>query len=262
MGDKINKFDLTDTTAVVTGGARGIGYSVACTLARAGSDIVIVDILEEEGEKAAEEIKNIGRDSIFIKTDITKNKEVIEMAEKVKEEFGSVDILTNAAGIIFREKAEDVKEEHWNKTIDVNLKGLFFCCQEIGKMMIEEEKGKIINISSIQGEEVLPTRASYAASKGGVKQVTKSLAVEWAKYNINVNAIAPAFIRTPMVEKVLQEEPWGSTIINNTPMRRVGETEEVADVVHFLASEAASYITGHVLLVDGGWTAGDYVEGI
>lgn len=262
MNKQLQKFDLSQNLAVVTGGARGIGRDVALGLARAGADIVIADILKEEAKSTREKVEEVGRECDFFKVDISENVDIKNFADDLRKKYESVDILVNAAGVIFREKAEEVTEENWDKTLKVNLKGLFFCCQEIGKIMIEQGGGKIINISSIQGEEVLPTRAPYAASKGGVKQVTKSLAVEWAQHNINVNAIAPAFIRTPMVEKVLEEEPWGSTIIKNTPMRRVGETEEVADAVHFLATEASSFITGHVMLVDGGWTAGDFVEGI
>ncbi len=257
-----DKLDLTGKTAIVTGGSRGIGKKTAADLAEAGANIVIVDILEEKGKEAAEEIKEIGTETLFCKTDITKVDEIEAMVSEVKNKFEKIDILVNAAGINVRSRPEDVKEEDWDKILDVNLKGLFFCCQKVGEVMIEQEYGKIVNISSIQGEEVLPLRASYAASKGGVKQVSKSMAVEWAKYNINVNVVAPAFVRTPMVEKVLADDTWGDVIINKTPMRRPCEPQEVADTILFLVSDMASYITGHTLLIDGGWTAGYAVDGV
>jgi 2-deoxy-D-gluconate 3-dehydrogenase len=182
------------------------------------------------------------------------------MVENILGRFHQIDILVNSAGINIWSDAEHVTEDDWDKILDTNLKGVFFCCQTVGRVMIKQKYGKIVNIGSLQAEQGLPLRSAYIASKGGIKQISKALAIEWAKYNININVVAPAFVRTPMVEKILEDKIWRDVVMYNTPLRRVCEPEEVAYAVLFLVSDAANYITGHTLILDGGWTAGFALE--
>jgi len=259
MRKKINqKFDLRDKVSVVTGGTGGIGIEVVNIFLEQRANVVIVDVIEDNLRKVVLEKKKEHNNEIMgLLCDVSKLQQIKETVEKIRDKFGKIDILVNCAGINIRTLAEDVTEEAWDKIVDVNLKGTFFFCKEIGKIMIKQRKGKIVNLGSVQGEYVEPKRVVYAATKGGVKQLTKVLAVEWAKYNINVNAVGPAYIRTPLVENILQDEEIYKKIIENTPLGRIGEPREVAESVLFLVSEAASYITGQTLLVDGGWTVGN-----
>ncbi len=253
--DTAAKLDLSGKVAIVTGASRGIGFATAMTLAKAGADIVVVNRRVENGEKAAEDIRALGRRALVVPTDVSKVSAINGMVEKAINIFGKIDILVNAVGIVIRDKAEEVKEKDYDKLLSVNLKGTFFCCQSVGKRMIKQGGGKIVNFGALQNEVVLPLRSVYATTKGGIKVLTKSLAIEWAEYHINVNLISPAYVRTEAVEKVLQDKKWYNMIIDNTPLRRIAEPEEIADAVLFLVSDAASYITGHNLIIDGGWTA-------
>jgi 2-deoxy-D-gluconate 3-dehydrogenase len=187
--------------------------------------------------------------------DVTKVPEIHLMVEESLRTFGHIDILVNNAGVNFPQWAVDVTEETWNQIIDTNLKGLFFCAQAVGKVMIQQKKGKIINISSQSGSVGLPQRAAYCSSKGGVNLLTKVLAIEWAKYNIHVNAIAPTYIETPMTKPMLEKDEFRNYVLGNIPLGRVGKPEDVTGAVIYLASEASNMVTGHVLLIDGGWTA-------
>ena len=261
MNDFLTKVDLNGKVAVVTGGSSGIGQVTAFTLAANGAQTVIVNRNREEGERIAERICVAGGKAKHIQGDIAKLADIDRMVEQVVAESGRIDILVNSAGISIKSTStEDVSEEEWDRTVNINLKGAFFCSQRVGRVMIKQKSGKIINLGSLQGEMVLPLRAAYAASKGGLKQFTKSMAVEWAKHNINVNVVAPAFVRTPMTEKVLADPFWHNVVTSNTPMGRPAEVEEIANVILFLASDAASYITGQTIVVDGGWTSGDDID--
>jgi NAD(P)-dependent dehydrogenase (short-subunit alcohol dehydrogenase family) len=250
-----NEFDLTGKVAVVTGAGRGIGYHIALTLARYGADTVVCSRTVSELEEVAAEIEKEGRRCLIQPLDMTNIQEFQPMVGNVMETFGHIDILVNNAGVNRQQWAKEVTEENWDLIMNTNLKGLFFISQAVGKIMIKQKKGKIINISSDAGKVGLPRRAAYCASKGGVNLVTKNLAIEWAKYNINVNAIAPAFIETPLTAPMFEEPGFRSWVLDNTPLRRVGKPGEVAGAVVFLASEVANYVTGHVMLIDGGWTA-------
>lgn len=250
-----DEFDLSDKVAVVTGAGRGLGYHFALALAKYGAHIVVCSRTVSELEAVAHEIRKLNRRVLIQRMDITNIQDVHNMTDETIKEFGRIDILVNNAGLNRPEFAEEVTEENWDLIINTDLKGLFFCAQSVGRVMIEQKKGKIINISSDAGSVGLPKRAAYCASKGGVNQVTKVLAIEWAKYNINVNAIAPAFIETPFTAPMFEDPEFRKYVLDNTPLGRVGTTNDVIGAVVFLASEASNYVTGHTLLIDGGWTA-------
>lgn len=259
--DFLNRLNLNSKVAIVTGGSSGIGKATAFGLAANGAYVVLVGRDEKKGKRVADEICSEGGKAIYIQADVSKVDEIAGMVEYTVSKLGKVDILVNAAGISIKTTpTEYVSEEEWDKILNINLKGTFICCQTVARAMIKQKSGKIINVGSLQGEMVLPLRAAYAASKGGLKQVTKSMAIEWAKYNINVNVVAPGFVRTPMTEQGLSDEFWYNVVVSNTPLGRPAQPEEIADVILFLASDAASYITGQTIVVDGGWTAGDPVE--
>lgn len=240
---------------IVTGGTKGIGRAAVKKFCEAGATAIIVNRSEKEGKEYEKELVESGYKAEAIAADVSKVGDIKNMVEIVLQKYGKIDVLVNCAGVNRRKKAIEYNEEDWDFMVDINLKGVFFTCLEVGKTMIERGEGAIVNISSIQGEVVLPERSIYAITKGGVKQLTKALAVEWSKFGVRVNAISPAFVETPMVEKVLEDENWRNIILSHTPMGRVGKPEEIAEVILFLASERASYITGANIMVDGGWTA-------
>lgn len=241
---------------IVTGGSKGIGRATVHRFCQEGAICVIVNRSEAEGREYARYLEHQGYKAKAVACDVSRVQDIKRMVETVVKQFNRIDILVNCAGVNLRKPAIEYTEEDWDYMVDINLKGTFFTCLEVGKRMIEQGKGVIINLASLQSEEVLPERSIYAATKGGVKQLTKALAVEWAKYGIRVNAVSPAFIRTPMVEKVLSDPQWGQLIASRTLLGRPGLPEEVAEVILFLASSRASYITGTNIMVDGGWTAG------
>lgn len=250
---KIPTCDLTGKVALVTGGTKGLGYGMALGLAQAGADIVVVSRTAADCEKVADEIKALGRDALAAPTDVTNPDAVQKLIDDSVEKFGKIDILVNNAGSAITKKAEDLTLEDWDRVINIDLRAAFIVAQAVGKEMIKQKSGKIINIASIFGmvgdKQVLP----YLAAKGGVVQMTKGLALEWSRYNINVNAIAPGYVITPMNEKDLMEEKIYKHVTGKIPMRRLGQIEDIAGSVVFLASEAANYITGTTLAVDGGW---------
>ena len=252
---KFPSTDLTGKVALVTGGSKGIGFGMAQALAHAGADVVIVSRNLAEGEQAAKEIQMLGRKSIAISCDVTSADSVDTMVQTTIEAFGKIDILVNNAGMNIRKLAVDVLEADWDKVIDTNLKGVFLVAQRVGKEMIKQKSGKVINVASVMGAVGMPWLSSYCASKGGVVQLTKVMALEWAQYNINVNCLAPAYIRTPMTEGWLTDETRLKPILESTPLGRIGTLEELAGPVVFLGSDWSNYITGHTLLVDGGWAA-------
>ncbi len=254
-GLPFSEFDLSGKVAIVTGAGRGMGYHFALALAKYGADVVVCSRTLPELEKVAKEIEAIGRKVLIQHMDITKISEIDAMVVESLKAFGHIDILVNNAGINIPQWAIDVTEEAWDKIIDTDLKGLFFCAQSVGKVMIRQKKGKIINISSDAGTVGLPQRAAYCSSKGGVDLLTKVLAIEWAPYNINVNAIAPTFIETPFTKPMFEKPGFREYALRNILLGRIGKPEDVTGAVIYLASEASNLVTGHVLLVDGGWTA-------
>jgi len=250
-----SEFDLSSKVAIVTGAGRGMGYHIVLALAKYGADIVVCSRTVSELERVGAEIEKLGRRVLIQQMDVTRIPEIYAMVEQSTKAFGHIDILVNNAGVNITQWAVDVTEEAWDKVVDTNLKALFFCAQAVGKVMIRQKKGKIINISSQTGTVAIPQRAAYCSSKGGVNQLTKLLAIEWAQYNINVNAIAPTFIETPFSKPMFEKEGFREYVLGNIPLGRVGQPEDVVGGVIYLASEASDLVTGHVLLIDGGWTA-------
>lgn len=249
--------ELEGKVAVVTGGSNGIGRAVVRRFCEEGASCVVADIDREKSEEYVRELREKGYNALAVPVDVSKVTAIKNAVQSVLEHFGRIDILVNCAGVNVRKPAIEYTEEDWNFMVDINLKGTFFFCLEVGKHMIARGGGgAIVNLASLQSEEVLPERAIYAATKGGVRQLTKAFAVEWAKYGIRVNAVSPAFIRTPMVEKVLADPQWYNLIVARTPLGRPGTPEEVAELILFLASSRASYITGANIPIDGGWMAG------
>jgi len=248
-------FDLTGRTAVVVGGTSGIGRAIAHGLAQAGADVVCTSRRSEEVEKAAGEIEGLGRKTIRCTSDVSNRESVEQLLSECVTAFGKVDILVNSAGRTKREPTLDVNEEDWNAILETNLTGTLRTCQVFGRHMIGNGYGRIVNIASLSTYVSLFEVAAYSASKAAVASLTKSLAIEWAKLGVNVNAIAPGVFRTALNTKLLDETPRGQEFLTRTPMGRFGKVEELAGAAVFLASDAASYVTGEVLVVDGGFLA-------
>jgi len=248
-------FRLTDKIAIVTGGNQGIGFAIAKGLAMAGATVVIANRRAAEGQQAAETIRQEGNDATAIATDISDRASVDRMVSEVIAKYKRIDILVNNAGVIVRKPPEEISEEDWNYIFDINLKGMFFCCQSVGKEMIKKKKGKIINISSNVSEVVMPGRAIYSVSKAGVAHLTRALALEWAKYNINVNALGPGPTITDINKKYFDEHPEDlKARIDSIPLARIGQPMDHVGAAIFLASGASDFVTGQNLLVDGGST--------
>jgi 2-deoxy-D-gluconate 3-dehydrogenase len=252
---KFSEFDLSGKVAVVTGAGRGIGHHIALALAKYGADLVICSRTRSELEEAGKKIEEFGGKVLIQEMDICQIPQIQRMVEAAVNAFGHLDILINNAGINIPQWATDVTEDAWDRIIDTNLKGLFFCAQAVGRIMIQQKKGKIVNVSSQSGTVGLLQRAAYCSSKGAVNLLTKVLAIEWAQYNINVNAIAPTFLETPFTKPMFEKESFRDYVLGNIPLGRVGKPEDVVGGVIYLASSASDLVTGHVLLVDGGWTA-------
>jgi NAD(P)-dependent dehydrogenase (short-subunit alcohol dehydrogenase family) len=249
-------FALTDEVALVTGAARGLGRAIALALAQAGADVALgLRDINTAGDLVAE-VEAIGRRALPLQMDITHPGQILQSIDAVVEQFGKLDILVNNAGLGPSNLAENVREEDFDLTVAVNLKGTFFTSQAAGRVMIRQKRGRIINLSSQAGFVALPTESVYCMTKAAISHLTKCLAVEWGKYNINVNAVAPTFIRTPGTEEALADPGFRDEVVQRiAALHRIGEPNDVTGAVVFLASPAASLITGHTILIDGGWTA-------
>ena len=245
---------LEGKVALVTGAAKGIGMACAIAMAQAGADVIIGLKEKSSGEEVIDQIRKIGRRVLPVKMNISNLHEINAAITEGMEHYGHIDILVNNAGIGAPNKAENVTERDFDETINVNLKGTFFTAQAVGREMIRQRSGKIINISSQAGFVALETESIYCMTKAAIAHLTKCLALEWAKYNITVNAVAPTFIKTPGTRKWLGNEEFYRSVIDRIPLGRVGDPEEVAAPVVFLASPQASLITGATLIIDGGWT--------
>jgi NAD(P)-dependent dehydrogenase (short-subunit alcohol dehydrogenase family) len=253
----LEKFRLAGKTAVVTGGGQGIGLASVEALAEAGAKVVIADRDAKVAAQGQASLKAKGYDVEIVDMDVTNSGQVAAVAAQLVARHGKVDILVNNAGIARSETpAETVADEHWLNVIDVNLNGTFWCCREFGKHMLAAKSGTIVNIGSMSGFIVnKPQEQSYYnASKAAVHHLTKSLAAEWGARGVRVNAVAPTYIETPLNAFVKNNPPMYNAWIGGTPMARLGQVEEIASVVLFLASEAASLMTGSIVLVDGGYT--------
>ena len=249
------KFDLNSRVAVVIGGTSGIGRAIAHGLAEAGADVVTTSRRIEQVESTCREIEQIGRRTLRICSDVADRASLQNLLGESVKEFGKVDILVNSAGRTKREPTLDFAEEDWNAIFETNLTGTLRTCQIFGRQMIEQKYGRIINIASLSTFVSLFEVAAYSASKAAVASLTKSLAIEWAKHGVNVNAIAPGVFKTDLNRELLESTERGKEFQMRTPMGRFGAVEELAGAGVFLASEAASFITGEVLVVDGGFLA-------
>jgi NAD(P)-dependent dehydrogenase (short-subunit alcohol dehydrogenase family) len=253
----LEKFRLGGKTAIVTGGAQGIGLACVEALAEAGARVVIADLDTKLAETAKADLKRKGFDTEIVKMDVTDSKRVSEVADQLVSWYGKVDILVNNAGIARSETpAETVADEHWLNVLDVNLNGTFWCCRAFGKHMLQAKTGTIVNVGSMSGFIVNKPQEQcyYNASKAAVHHLTKSLAAEWGARGVRVNAVAPTYIETPLNAFVKSNPRMYDAWIGGTPMARLGQVEEIASVVLFLASDAASLMTGSIVLVDGGYT--------
>jgi NAD(P)-dependent dehydrogenase (short-subunit alcohol dehydrogenase family) len=241
--------------ALVTGAARGIGRACALALAEAGADIALGLKNIEADNGLEKEIEVLGRKVLRLQMDVSRMDQIKAAASKAAEYFGRIDILINNAGIAPENFIENVSEADFDYTLDVNLKGTFFTSQQVGHWMIRQQFGRIINISSQAGFIALPTESVYCMTKAGISHLTKCFAVEWAKHNITVNAVAPTFIYTPGTQDYLANEETKKMVISKIALGRIGDPKDVANAVLFLASPAAALITGTTLMIDGGWTA-------
>jgi NAD(P)-dependent dehydrogenase (short-subunit alcohol dehydrogenase family) len=242
---------------VITGGGQGIGLACAEALAEAGAKVVVADMLADRIETARAELKQKGYDAAGVRLDVTKSAEVDAAAAQILEEYGPVGILVNNAGVAKSNvRAEDTSDEHWRFHMEVNLDGLFWCCRAFGRQMLEQGRGSIVNIGSMSGFIVNKPQPQsfYNASKAAVHHLTKSLAAEWGERGVRVNAVAPTYIDTPLTRFGMEDQSMYPTWLDMTPMRRVGQPEEIASTVLFLASDAASLLTGSIVIADGGYT--------
>jgi NAD(P)-dependent dehydrogenase (short-subunit alcohol dehydrogenase family) len=252
----VNQFSLERKVAIVTGSSRGIGRAIAEGLARAGAAVTVNGRSPEATQATAAAIAAFGGISLAAPADVSKSAEVERLIETTVATFGRLDILVNSAGISpYFKPAETMTEPEWDEVLAVNLKGVFLCCQAAGRVMIQQKSGRIINISSIAGQVALPRLLAYCAAKGAVNQLTRVLAVEWAPYQILVNAISPGYIETDLTKGLRDNPKRRDALLRQVPLGRLGKPEEIAGAAVYLASDAASYVTGHMLGVDGGWLA-------
>ena len=250
------QFDLSGKIALVTASARGLGRAISLALAQAGADVALgLREIDAHGGLPGE-IEALGRSALPLQMDVTSLDQIFRAVDDAVSRFGRLDILVNNAGIAPSNLAENVREEDYDLTLAVNLKGTFFATQAAGRVMIQQKSGRVINISSQAGFVALPTESVYCTTKAALVHLTKCLAVEWGKYNITVNAVAPTFIETPGTEACLADPAFRADVIERiAALHRIGQPMDVAGSVVFLASSAASLITGHTMLIDGGWTA-------
>ena len=250
-------FDLSGKVALVTGASRGIGFAAATALAAAGADVIVCSRNLPALGDVVKEIELSGRRTLAIQVDVSDPSSVRNMIAEARRAFGRLDILVNSAGQISRKPATEWSVQEWTESIDVNLRGTFLCCQEAGRnMILRREGGKIINVASLLSTIGVPNIVPYASSKGGVASLTRSLAVEWAKYGINVNAVGPGYVRTELTRALQDDATRSSNIVSRIPIGRWGTPQDLKGAFIFLASRASDYITGQIIYVDGGWTAG------
>ena len=253
----VSTLPLQGKVAIVTGSRRGIGKSIALALAEAGADIAVCDRVIEDGElkAVAEEIQQLGRRSLAVQADITQKAEVARLAQRVMDEFGVIDILVNNAAMNVMAPLLELREDGWDRVIDTDLKGYYLCCQAVGKRMVDQKRGNIINIASTAAIKAAPQMGAYCIAKAGVVMLTRVLALELAKYNIRVNAIAPYMVKTKFSQPLWSDPETLKQLESEIPLGRLAEPGDIVGSALFLASDASSYITGHTIIVDGGLNA-------
>ncbi len=249
-------FSLADRVAVVTGSGRGIGFAIAKTLAEAGAMVVVAELDPELGQKAASALTEMGHRASFVPVNVSDSEAVKQAADQVIGTHGRIDILVNNAGICINADALDTTDDIWARQMNVNLNGVFYCCREFGRHMVEQRGGSIVNISSMAGViDVRPqAHVAYSVSKAGVAHMARVLASEWAAHGVRVNAVGPGYVATDMPLAAARKDGLMDSWMANVPIKRMSEPEEIASVVLFLASDAASSVTGHLLMADGGYT--------
>lgn len=252
----LDMFKLDGKVAVVTGGSRGFGKAIALGLAEAGASVVVASRTLPDLEAVAEEIKTSGGKALAVACDMLDKASIEKLADATIEAFGKIDILVNNAGMGWNVPFLNVEEDQWDQIMNVNLKGYFLCTQILGKHMFKAKSGRVINISSAMGTYPLPFLVPYAASKGGINAMTKSLAQEWATRGITVNAIAPSYFATDINEQAMADKGISALIMSKTPVNRWGQVEELVGLVIYLASDASSFMTGAIIPLDGGWSSG------
>ena len=248
--------DLNGRIAIVTGASRGLGQSMARALARAGADLVVTSRKPESLLPFCEEIKELGSQALPLKVDVNVHADIKSMVKTTLTTYGRIDILVNNAGCNIRKPALELTCDEWDMVLDTNLKGVFFCSQAVAPQMIRQKKGKIINMGSASCVFAYPHINAYCASRGGVLQLSKSLAAEWGPFGINVNVLAPGWFKTEQTRVLYEDKEWVDYITERIPLRRTGKMEDLDGAVVFLASDASDYITGQIILIDGGFTTG------
>ena len=249
-------FDLSNKVAIVTGSGRGLGRAIACALAEAGAAVAVADIIPPDREETVRQIRSGGGRAMEVHCDVSQSDSVQGMVEKTVDELGRTDILVNNAGLAWRKPLLEETEEDWNRMLGVNLTGLFHCCRAVGRHMVKQRQGKIINIASTSGVEGEIGYTAYTSTKAGVILFTKTLALEWAQYNINVNAIGPGWFHTPLTDPLTKDSVRFKEIMRGIPKGRLAKPEEIGPLVVFLASKASDFMTGSVTFIDGGQLAG------
>ena len=251
-------FDLSDKVAVITGGAGGIGTALAHGMAQFGAVLAVVDVEHAAAQTLAGKIESAGGRCLAVEADLTNGDDVERMVAQIVDRFGRIDILVNNAGRNVRKPALEITDAEWDTVVDINLKAVFFCTQAVGRIMVAQKSGKVINIASVMAMVGSPTYQQvvpYASSKGGVVSMTRAFATEWAQHNILVNAIVPGPVSTPLVKQMHADPAKREAILRMVPLGRFAEPEELVGPTVFLASRASDYVTGHILCVDGGWVA-------
>jgi NAD(P)-dependent dehydrogenase (short-subunit alcohol dehydrogenase family) len=247
-------FDLRGKVAIVTGASKGIGKELSIMLAKAGADLALIARNKEELAGVASEIEQLGGKALPVSFDLLDVENIPDMVSEIHNHFGKIDILINNAGTNIPKPALEVKIDDWDRVMDINLRSVFFLTQAVGRYMADQKKGKIVNMSSQMALVGYYKRAAYCASKGGLLQLTKALAIEWAEYKINVNSVAPTFIETPMTKPMFEDKAFYNEVISRIPLGRLGKVEDLYGAVLFLSSESSDMVTGQTLTVDGGWT--------
>jgi len=249
------RFSLAGKVALVTGGSGGIGKALAFGLAENGADVIIASRGLAKLQDVEKDIKNKRRNALAVSVDITDQKSVNDMLVNIQQKFSHIDILVNAAGLAIRKPADSFPIDEWQRVMDANIRGTWLCCQAVGRVMITQKSGKIINVSSVSGRYGLPSGyAAYCPSKGAVDTLTRTLACEWAKHNITVNAIAPTVVETELTKELLADVEYAKTLKARIPMGRWATTEDIVGPCIFFASDAANFVTGQILYIDGGVT--------